>query len=97
MSQCWSTEAVSEAPGAYLAKDSWNANGYSTTFILFVRLQDGTMACIGFLGIGNIAMERDGWSRMSALDLLRSARPSRTFRRHRGQRHFTGSYWSATT
>ncbi|WP_143677762.1 AAA family ATPase [Streptomyces rhizosphaericus] len=58
-------EAVPEAPGAYLAKESWNDFGFWTTFNLFVRLQDGTLVPVGFLRIGNIAMERDGWSRTS--------------------------------
>jgi len=29
-------------------------------------------------------------------DLLRSASPFRTFRWYYGQRHYSGSYWSAT-
>ncbi|WP_432121575.1 AAA family ATPase [Streptomyces sp. S1] len=58
-------QAVPEVPGAYLAKDSWNDYGFSTTFNLFIRLQDGTMVRVGFLRIGHISMERDGWSRTS--------------------------------
>lgn len=30
------------------------------------------------------------------LDLLRSAQPWRTFRWYRGQKHYSGTYWSAT-
>ncbi|MFE4922363.1 AAA family ATPase [Streptomyces sp. NPDC056661] len=55
--------AIPEAHGAYLAKDSWNDYGFSTTFNLFVRLRDGTQVRVGFLRIGNVAMERNGWSR----------------------------------
>src|SRR6516164_6546571 len=35
------------------------------------------------------------WTRVSA-ERLRSASPWRTFRWYKGQRHFSGSYWSAT-
>jgi hypothetical protein len=35
------------------------------------------------------------WSRVSA-ERLRSASPWRTFRWHKGQRHFPGFYWAAT-
>ncbi|MGW6145800.1 AAA family ATPase, partial [Streptomyces sp. NPDC055140] len=58
-------QKVPEAPGAYLAKDSWNDLGFSTTFNLFIRLQDGSVVRVGFLRIGNIAMARDGWARTS--------------------------------
>lgn len=36
------------------------------------------------------------WTTLS-VDRLRSATPWRTFRWHRGQKHYSGSYWSATT
>ncbi|MFI6005018.1 TnsA-like heteromeric transposase endonuclease subunit [Streptomyces sp. NPDC051366] len=36
------------------------------------------------------------WSTAS-LDLLRSAAPWQPFRWYRGQKHYSGSYWSATT
>ena len=36
------------------------------------------------------------WTTVS-IDLLRSAAPWRTFRWYRGQNHYSGSYWSATT
>lgn len=36
------------------------------------------------------------WSPAS-LDLLRSADPWRTFRRYKGSKHYSGTYWSATT
>ncbi|MFD9411666.1 hypothetical protein ACFWBN_32270 [Streptomyces sp. NPDC059989] len=45
---------------------------------------------------GDAVIEDQGWATAS-LDLLRSASPWRTFRWYRGQRHFSGSYWSATT
>ena len=35
------------------------------------------------------------WSKISA-DRLKAASPWRTFRSYKGQRHFPGSYWSAT-
>ncbi|WP_406107760.1 TnsA-like heteromeric transposase endonuclease subunit [Streptomyces sp. NBC_01003] len=35
------------------------------------------------------------WASVS-LDLLRNAQPWRTFRWHRGQKHYSGTYWSAT-
>lgn len=38
----------------------------------------------------------DHWASIP-LDLLGSASPWRTFRWYRGQKHFSGSYWSATT
>ncbi|MFD8632424.1 MULTISPECIES: TnsA-like heteromeric transposase endonuclease subunit [Streptomyces] len=44
----------------------------------------------------NAVVEDQGWATAS-LDLLRSASPWRTFRWYRGQRHFSGSYWSTTT
>ncbi|MFE5711966.1 AAA family ATPase [Streptomyces sp. NPDC056501] len=57
--------AVPQAPGAYLAKDSWNDYGFSTTFNLFIRLQDGSTVRVGFLRLGHVAMDREGWSRTS--------------------------------
>ncbi|MEU3518888.1 TnsA-like heteromeric transposase endonuclease subunit [Streptomyces sp. NPDC006654] len=33
----------------------------------------------------------------ASFDLMRSAAPWRTFRWYRGQRHYSGTYWSATT
>ncbi|WP_371632182.1 TnsA-like heteromeric transposase endonuclease subunit [Streptomyces sp. NBC_01259] len=36
------------------------------------------------------------WTTVS-IDVLRSATPWRTFRWHRGQKHYSGSYWAATT
>jgi len=54
---------VPQEHGAYLVKDSWDDFGFSTTFDLIVRLQDGALARIGFLRIGHGQMERDGWSR----------------------------------
>jgi hypothetical protein len=42
------------------------------------------------------AVEDQVWSTAS-VDLLRSAVPWRTFRWFKGQKHYSGSYWSATT
>ncbi|MFJ8200276.1 hypothetical protein [Streptomyces sp. NPDC096152] len=35
------------------------------------------------------------WASIS-LDLLRNAQPWRTFRWYKGQKHYSGTYWSAT-
>ncbi|MEJ8658415.1 MULTISPECIES: TnsA-like heteromeric transposase endonuclease subunit [Streptomyces] len=35
------------------------------------------------------------WASVS-LDLLRNAQPWRTFRWYKGQKHYSGTYWSAT-
>jgi hypothetical protein len=44
---------------------------------------------------GSLVENRD-WA-ASSIDGLAAATPWRTFRWHRGQRHYSGTYWSATT
>ncbi|GAA1159747.1 TnsA-like heteromeric transposase endonuclease subunit [Streptomyces hebeiensis] len=51
---------------------------------LSVRCRDGAV------------LEDRAWTTVS-VDLLRSASPWRTFRWHKGQKHYAGTYWSATT
>ncbi|MGW5868312.1 TnsA-like heteromeric transposase endonuclease subunit [Streptomyces sp. NPDC055239] len=51
--------------------------------VVSVRFPDGTL------------VEDLSWTTVS-VDVLRSATPWRTFRWHRGQKHYSGSYWSAT-
>ncbi|MFI6860273.1 TnsA-like heteromeric transposase endonuclease subunit [Streptomyces sp. NPDC050421] len=43
-----------------------------------------------------VLMEDRDWS-TAPVDLLQSAYPWRTFRWYRGQKHYSGTYWSATT
>jgi hypothetical protein len=43
-----------------------------------------------------MVLEDLSWTTVS-IDLLRSAAPWRTFRWYRGQKHYSGSFWSATT
>ncbi|MFZ3595745.1 TnsA-like heteromeric transposase endonuclease subunit [Streptomyces sp. BH104] len=43
---------------------------------------------------GAVVEDRD-WA-TSPVDLLQSARPWRTFRWYKGQKHYSGTYWSAT-
>ncbi|MGW5250745.1 TnsA-like heteromeric transposase endonuclease subunit [Streptomyces sp. NPDC004129] len=43
------------------------------------------------------AIDEVGDQSSASFDLMRSAVPWRTFRWYRGQRHYAGTYWSATT
>ncbi|MFK0127088.1 TnsA-like heteromeric transposase endonuclease subunit [Streptomyces nigra] len=43
------------------------------------------------------AVDEVGDGPSASFDLMRSAVPWRTFRWYRGQRHYAGTYWSATT
>jgi hypothetical protein len=47
------------------------------------RLDDGTTRCLPWRAIGGI-------------DKLAAAAPWPTFRWHKGQKHYSGTYWSAT-
>jgi hypothetical protein len=56
----------------------------SPAVTLSVRRRDGEV------------VENQVWS-TATLDLLRSAAPWRTFRWYKGQKHYSGTYWSTTT
>ncbi|MGI5438128.1 TnsA-like heteromeric transposase endonuclease subunit [Streptomyces shenzhenensis] len=56
----------------------------SAAITLSVRRMDG-------------AVDEVGDRSSASSDLMRSAAPWRTFRSYRGQRHYSGTYWSATT
>ncbi len=58
-------EAIPQAHGAYLMKDSWDDHGFVTTFNLSVRRLDGLVVQIGFLRIGHTEMTATGWFRTS--------------------------------
>ncbi|MGD1224985.1 AAA family ATPase [Streptomyces krungchingensis] len=58
-------EAIPQAHGAYLMKDSWDDHGFVTTFNLSVRRLDGLVVQIGFLRIGHAEMTATGWFRTS--------------------------------
>ncbi|MGL6236432.1 MAG: TnsA-like heteromeric transposase endonuclease subunit [Segniliparus sp.] len=56
---------------------------------------DLASARVQFRGRDGSAARSSGWMDTS-LDLLASSVPWRTFRWYRGQRHYSGAYWSAT-
>jgi len=55
---------------------------------------DSAAVTVSVRGQGGGAVER-AWDKAS-VGLLESAAPWRTFRWHKGQKHYSGTYWSAT-
>jgi hypothetical protein len=54
------------------------------------------MATVSFRRRNSDVADERAWTDASA-DLLRTAVPWRTFRWYKGQQHYSGAYWSATT
>jgi hypothetical protein len=57
---------------------------------------EGRAATVSVRRRGGEVVEDQAWL-ASSPDLLGSAVPWRTFRWHKGQKHYSGTYWSATT
>jgi len=56
---------------------------------------DSSAVAVSVRSYGGKVLKDLSWTTVS-IDLLRSAIPWRTFRWYRGQKHYSGSYWSAT-
>lgn len=56
---------------------------------------DSSAVAVSVRSYGGKVLKDLSWTTVS-IDLLRSATPWRTFRWYRGQKHYSGSYWSAT-
>ncbi|MFD8706258.1 TnsA-like heteromeric transposase endonuclease subunit [Kitasatospora sp. NPDC059648] len=54
-----------------------------------------TSITVSLRGLNGSLVENREWT-ASSIDLLAAAAPWRTFRWYRGQRHYSGTYWSAT-